>query len=445
MRFKKPVANSNLKTAVASVTLVANAFVWYLLAFFALKSLIDQINCSTEQTLLVLGLNAVAIVASAFIGSIFSSKYKNRVKFLNVWIVVGILISLTPLALNTTSFYGVIVVSLFFGAYFGVGMPGSMGYYAENTQIQNRAKIGGITFLLIGLLSSVLSAFAVESIVIACAILAAIRLAGAVLFYPLSYEERKKTDIHIKDTSFKQIVTYKPFLLYFASWCMFSLVNYLTVPIQNKLFNSEAEWLFLTSVFENVVIAVFAVIGGFLADIMGRKRLAVIGFVMIGIGYAALGLFGSQAVYFYFFADGVAWGMFYVIFLITIWGDISQNRRSDKIYFLGSVPFVMSSFMKTFFTPYLEIEPTAIFSFASVFLFLAVLPLVYAPETLPDKVLKDRDLKNYVEKAQKKVQKEKEKAKKKEKQKSGDRKDERPLRENNGEYEEALRLAEEYY
>jgi hypothetical protein len=40
-----------------------------------------------------------------------------------------------------------------------------------------------------------------------------------------------------------------------------------------------------------------------------------------------------------------------------------------------------------------------IFSFASVFLFLAVLPLIYAPETLPEKTMKDRDLKSYIEKA----------------------------------------------
>jgi hypothetical protein len=41
------------------------------------------------------------------------------------------------------------------------------------------------------------------------------------------------------------------------------------------------------------------------------------------------------------------------------------------------------------------------FSFASFFLFLAVIPLMYAPETLPEKTIKDRELKSYLEKAQK--------------------------------------------
>jgi hypothetical protein len=43
----------------------------------------------------------------------------------------------------------------------------------------------------------------------------------------------------------------------------------------------------------------------------------------------------------------------------------------------------------------------AIFSVASFFLFLAVIPLMFAPETLPEKTLKERELKQYVEKAKK--------------------------------------------
>jgi hypothetical protein len=34
-------------------------------------------------------------------------------------------------------------------------------------------------------------------------------------------------------------------------------------------------------------------------------------------------------------------------------------------------------------------------------LFLAVLPLLYAPETLPEKKIRDKELKSYIEKAKK--------------------------------------------
>jgi hypothetical protein len=42
-----------------------------------------------------------------------------------------------------------------------------------------------------------------------------------------------------------------------------------------------------------------------------------------------------------------------------------------------------------------------IFSFASFFLFLAVIPLMFAPETLPENALKERELRSYIEKAKK--------------------------------------------
>jgi hypothetical protein len=38
---------------------------------------------------------------------------------------------------------------------------------------------------------------------------------------------------------------------------------------------------------------------------------------------------------------------------------------------------------------------------ASSFLFLAILPLLYAPETLPEKKIKERELKEYLKKASK--------------------------------------------
>jgi hypothetical protein len=52
--------------------------------------------------------------------------------------------------------------------------------------------------------------------------------------------------------------------------------------------------------------------------------------------------------------------------------------------------------------PYAEVIPlSTAFSLASFFLFLAVVPLMYAPETLPEKTLRERELKSYIEKAKK--------------------------------------------
>ena len=206
--------------------------------------------------------------------------------------------------------------------------------------------------------------------------------------------------------SFGSVVKNKSFLLYFVPWCMFSIVNYLAYPIVSKFFPSD---FFLSSIIiENILAGIFAVVFGFLGDYIGRKRLTVTGFALLGLGYASLGLLPGNiyAWYLYTAVDGIAWGCFYTIFLLTIWGDLAQKKSAEKYYAIGSLPFLLSNFMRLSIGSYIsEVSQSAIFSFASVFLFLAVLPLIYAPETLPEKTMKDRELKKYIEKAKKEATK----------------------------------------
>jgi Sec-independent protein translocase protein TatA len=93
-----------------------------------------------------------------------------------------------------------------------------------------------------------------------------------------------------------------------------------------------------------------------------------------------------------------------------------QPLSSSKYYAIGVLPFFVSKFLaltvgKDMSSFILNIaSENGLFSFLAFFLFLVVLPLVYAPETLPEKIMKDRDLQSYVDKAKKKVQKQSEKS-----------------------------------
>ena len=108
-------------------------------------------------------------------------------------------------------------------------------------------------------------------------------------------------------------------------------------------------------------------------------------------------------------------GILYVTFIYVIWGDISEGKNSEKYYLLGGLPFLFSGITEALVQPFVKYIPISTsFSFASFFLFVAIIPLLYAPETLPEKAMKDRDLKSYLEKAQKLVQKGTEKKQKKE-------------------------------
>lgn len=437
---------SNYKIAITNGILVASAFVWYQVAFNGLKTLLTDIPESTQ--LFIFGVNIASIAISGLLATIFIDKFRDRRLFLYLWIASGIFLSIIPLGLNSANVTELMIISALFGGYFGLGMPVTMGYHSIFLKIEGRAKIGGLTFLIIAFIFVITSIVPLDSFFYVCLLLVVTRIFALIVFHFIySKEEPSKEVIKVKYSS---VINNRSFLLYFIPWGMFALINFSLLPIQQSLYPPEIDLTFFIAL-ENVITAFVAVLSGFLADKFGRKRLIIIGFVMLGIGYAFIVLtytsnllFGSLI---YAVTDGAAWGIFYVLFLFTIWGDLAQTRNSDKFYFLGALPYLSAYFLQILFRPYLlKIDPTTIFSFASVFLFIAVLPLIYAPETLPEKIMKDRDLKNYLEKAQKIAKKETKKSNRSEIEQEQEKPEEsEPEINNNKEYDEARKLAEKYY
>lgn len=139
-------------------------------------------------------------------------------------------------------------------------------------------------------------------------------------------------------------------------------------------------------------------------DFKGRRWVILIGFVALGLGHAALGFFPfiwvSQA--FHIVVDSIAWGIFTVAFGFIIWGDIANHQRGEKFYGLGSVPISLALGLSVLASPWLgTLDPSKAFPFASFFLFLAVIPIFFAPELLPEKVVKKREFRKYMEEAKK--------------------------------------------
>jgi MFS family permease len=153
-----------------------------------------------------------------------------------------------------------------------------------------------------------------------------------------------------------------------------------------------------------LVSSISAFLGGTLCDFKGRKITGITGFVLLGISYAVLSVFPVTPLFqiLYVLLDSVAWGVLYVTFIFVIWGDLSENRIRERYYLVGGMPFLLSGLIEVCVQPFAKFIPISTsFSFASFFLFLAVLPLLYAPETLPEKEIKDRELKWYLNKAKK--------------------------------------------
>jgi len=396
------VFRSNLglswKNFLSLIILVAGGLIW----FFISSTVLGKIGSSLSyyENLLILIINAVATATAALIGAFFPRGSAN-LRFLKIWMASGAVASIIPLTIDMGNFFWVTFVAFLWGATLGFGMPASMEYLTEGTAVENRGRVSAIVFFatFVGIF---ISAMILELLDYQTQFgtLGALRFVGLIVFILLNPAERSAVK---KASSYKTIIRNRSFFLYFSPWVMFALVNYLSIPILNSHFGESFANASATT--EVIFTAVFALVGGVLCDAVGRKVVVISGFIMLGLGYAVLGIFPLSFIgwSFYTVVDGIAWGMLGVVFFMTLWGDLAHENSSKKYYALGGIPLLFSNLLQKLVGPDLaaSVSVTAVFSLASLFLFLAILPLLYAPETLPEKNLKERELKGYLEKAKK--------------------------------------------
>ena len=377
------------KQVLVSIALIVNAFVWYYSVLIPLQA--------NELSIWVWGIHFSGLIISALFGASLAKRIE-RSRLLIFWMLLGTVSSLFLFVATVDSLLVISIVSLLLGVSLGLGMPACMSYFTDAVDVEKRGRVSGMVILLTGMgifvFEIVTQVILVDSLLWG-ALLMVWRLFSLLLF--LSVKSFRTIERKKSFGSYKDILKQQSFLLYFIPWVMFSLINSIGTSVEpNNAFELQ--------IIQTVFMGIFAALGGFFLDSIGRKRITIVGFAMLGFGSAIRGL-SSDAIILYINAitAGIAGGFILVLFIMVIWSDLSYNSASDKYYALAVLPYFASIFLGSAIDQYLidNIPDPTLFSFTAFFLFLAVLPLVYAPETLPEKNLKERELKNYLNNAQK--------------------------------------------
>ncbi len=387
------------KEFLPAFIIVFNSLTWYTLTWAMFNSSINNLYVSVAETLVLFAVHFAGVASSAILGSIICPR-EREISFL-LWMLAGAVMSalLTTVASNSTSIN--ILISLFLGISIGVGLPSCLAYFADVTFVENRGIHGGITWSAVGF-GILLLALLINTLnsVLAFLALAIWRGLGLITFF-FSTKSKGKIQQTLNPSAYSSILRRKDMILYLIPWIMFCLVNFIEAPLLENLFG---DFYIFVGFVEFALTGFFALIGGILADIVGRKRVIIAGFVMLGIEYAVLSLLPEFPIswYIYTILDGITWGMFASVFFMTLWGDLAGDYEKEKYYLVGGLPYILAGFLSILVKPYVEIIPLSMaFSLASFFLFLAVIPLMYAPETLPEKKIRERELRQYIEKAKK--------------------------------------------
>jgi len=373
-----------------------------------INRVLNDLNVTYSENFTIWASHYLAITISCIFGSLLSNKI-GRLNFLYLWVILGIVTSPLFALLSNLTVTNVLIISSILGISFGLGLPSCLAYFADHTLVENRGRISGIILLTTNLSAPLfVILFGMFNLIVDSIIFTAWRAFGLIVFF--SKPEEKFASEKKNLASFISIRHDKSFILYFIAWLMFCFIDRLEKPIVKY---SSGDFYYSLVMIEPIIGSVFAFIAGLISDWVGRKRVVLYGFVTLGIAYAIIGIAPSASVswYFYLAIDSIAGGMLWVLFILIIWGDLSQHGTREKYYALGAIPYLLTDIVRLLSAPYVMlIQETSAFSLASFFLFLAILPLLYAPETLPERKIELRQLRKYVKAAKEAQQKHAERA-----------------------------------
>ncbi len=382
-----------LKEISSSMFILVNSLTLFHLTWIFIRDLLTK--TSFHDALLISTLFHATLIMSACIGATFLHKKLNSEKFLTLWILLGTCAYLLSAILVTESIFSLIIVNLILGLSIGLGIPKCFAVFANYINTERRGRFGAFAFFIIQLLTvsiySLTNEFGASNKLFFLGIWRFMGIAHSLL-----NGQKLQENVQLSPPS---LVSGKYFILYFIPWFLFCFINFIEIPILERFFGLELFNAYLAT--EIIISSISAFLGGILCDLKGRRITSIVGFILLGIAYAILSLFQTQlSIVFFVLFDGTAWGILYVTFIFVVWGDLSERGEREKCYFLGGMPFLLSSWIQTLAEPAVKIIPIyASFSLASFFLFLAVVPLMYAPETLPEKMLRERELRKYIERA----------------------------------------------
>ena len=392
------LATSNInKKKFAAVTLLnLGTLSWFFIVNFYISDIFEAMTPNNPTWGLYVGNSIVygfAIfwsITISFIGSRI-----NRRHLLFTSIILGV-ISTALLGLFQGTFFASIV-SVLLGTSLGLGLPSSMALVADYTIVDNRGRVSGIIILgtfIIAFLSMAIYRMldlGVLSLIPILVVVRSISLVSLVLdklSKPLTTGEK---EMHLPAT------TYREFIFYLCPWVMFTIASALarSLIVVETRFTDAYE---LGTNLRYVFIAVFGLAAGFIADRFGRKLPIIFGLATFGIGYILLGFSMSEtSIIIYYALSGITWGLFFVIFLV-IPGDLSIPRLREKFYALGYIlPLTGILALSVIPVPNISdlLDTNLIAQILGICLFLSMYPVFRAKETLTERKIREREMKEH--------------------------------------------------
>ncbi len=397
----------SLRQLVVVTFLISGTLAW----FFLIQTDIDQIFFSLAKDQIWADISKDLFfgvgVFSAIVGSLLTKKI-NRNKLLTAWITLGIIATIT--LVFSQGILLCVISSILLGLSLGLGLPSSLAFLADSMSIEKRGRVAGITILV-----TFVMAFLTMAVVTILELellpqLILFTFVRSVSFLALLLGTNQMENGEPKQGLVRN--AYTEFLYYLIPWIMFvvaasSASNVITaftvndVALQAQAYESAVD---LGNVIRYALIAIFGILSGIIIDRVGRKQTIIIGLITLGIGFALLGflLLSETVIIAYYIASGIAWGFFLTVYLVVP-GDLSISGSREIFYALGTIGpliilFSFSVIDTTWLTNLIKtITPTSFSQILSTILFISIIPVMRAKETLTEGRKQKRRMREHIE------------------------------------------------
>lgn len=340
----------------------------------------------------------ISILCSAIIGSMISERL-NRKRFLGFWILFGVLTTFSFAVFTDPTIF--LFLSVLAGASFGIGFPSCLAFIADSTAIEERARVSGaamaVTFVALILFSGIISQL---GLIEALFLTATFR---AISFLALLIDPFERAVVKKKKKTWEAVFTTRGFGFYFIPWLMFmtagGTANFVESWLPPSPEMESLESLGLALAYVGVAFA--GLFSGFVSDRFGRKKAIIFGLSTLGISYAVFGITTHEIAYLLTqIFWGASWGIMFGNYFMTVNGDLSSAGSRERFYAAGSIFLILNSSLQLLAKIYSHpISPNIVSSILSLVLFVAVIPLLYAPETLSSDKIRRRKLEEHLARA----------------------------------------------
>jgi len=343
---------------------------------------------------------AFSAFISLLIGSLFRNNYNRKVQIFSS--LTGLLFGFL-LYLPIPGVFGICLYSILAGFFSGFALANILAAFISKTTFNNRGSTSGIFVFMVYLILFVFTIL-VSSLHELAIILVILKIFS--LFLSLRIKDFRFNTESIEYTK----TTNNTKSMFLIVWGIFLLSD---VALQTYFRYLETigiippQGLFSYSGLHMIsqIIGLFTILfGGILMDIYGRKKLMMFSFAYLGINYAIIS--SSRGILNYFtILDGIAFGILTVLFLLVLWGDICKPSNR-AIWIALCIGLSILSYPAIIIAPYIvnsliNITTSDLFPITSFFLFIAVVIILYLPETLPDKIIQKKELDDYIKMAKK--------------------------------------------